>query len=280
MTADLFTVLCHLGHVATAQQLRAIGATKRAVASAVDTGFVRRVARGVYACRHIDSALVIAAQSGGQIDCVTSLARHDVWSGIKSPGLHLRMGPHNHQRKIVPGSIVHWAVTHYESAALLEVSSIDALMQAITCLPPDDALASVESALHKEFITEDELDKLLLHAPKRLQPVLAKLDRGAQSGFETHTRVRLLRARFRVQTQFYVPGAGKLDLLVNECVGVETDGEKWHGPERFIPDRTKDLITEGHGIRMLRIARPHIFDSWPQTLDTIRRMVDDAESDR
>lgn len=280
MTADLLNAMCHLGHFATAEQLRRIGTTKRAVASALDSGLMRRVARGVYACPHIDSDLVIAARAGGQVDCVTSLARHKVWSGIEVPDLHLRMRPHHHQRRLVPGSVAHWAVTQRGSAAPLEVSPVDALLQAIVCLPPDDALASVESALYTAFIDDDALDELLLRAPERLHPMLAKLDRGAQSGFETHTRLLLLRARFRVQTQFEVPGAGHLDLLVNECVGVETDGEQWHGPERFIPDRTKDLIAEGHGIRVLRIARPHIFDSWPRTLDTIRRMVDDAESGR
>lgn len=279
MTADLLTALCHLGHVATAQQLRAIGATKRSVASAVGTGSIRRVARGVYACFHVDGELTTAARAGGQIDCVTSLARHNVWSGIARPGLHLRLSPHSHQKKLVPGSVVHWAVTQFESAAPLEVSPVDALLQATNCLPPDDALASVESALHTGFISDDEFDDLLRRAPERLHLVLARLDRGAQSGFETHTRLRLVRASFRVQTQFYIPGAGHLDLLVNGCVGVETDGEEWHGPERFIPDRTKDLLVEGQGIRMLRIGRPHIFDSWPRTLDTVRRMVNDAESD-
>lgn len=280
MTADLLIAVCRAGHVATAKQLFGAGATRRAVDSAVAAGFLRRVARGVYTCAHVDGDLAIAARAGGQVDCVTSLERHTVWSGIEPPGLHLRMRPHHHQRRLVPGSVLHWSATHAGSITPFEVSPLDALLQAIDCLPPEDALASVESALHRRFITEDEFDELLLRAPERLHPILAKLDRGAESGFETHTRLMLVLAGFRVQTQFRVPVAGRLDLLVNGCVGVETDGEKWHGPERFIPDRTKDLICEGHGIRVLRIARPHIFDDWPRTLHSIRRMVSDAESGR
>lgn len=280
MTADLLIAVCRSGHVATAKQLLSVGATRRAVAAAVSAGLLRRVARGTYACSHVDGDLAIAARAGGQVDCVTSLERHNVWSGIEQPGLHLRMRPHHHGRKLVPGSVLHWSATHAGSITPFEVSPLDALLQAIVCLRPDDALASVESALHTGFITEDELDELLLRAPDRLHPALAKLDRGAESGFETHTRLKVLRAGFRVESQFRVPIAGRIDLLVNGCVGVESDGEKWHGPERFIPDRTKDLICEGHGIRVLRIARPHIFDSWPRTLNTIRRMVNDAESAR
>lgn len=280
MTADLLTAMCHLGHLATVQQLRSLGATKRALASALADGWVRRAARGIYVCHHIDGDLMRAAQVGGQVDCVTSLDRHSVWSGIEQPGLHLRVRPHHHLKRPAPGSIVHWSAPHYRSSSPLEVSHVDALLQAITCLPPNDALASVESALHKEFIDEDDFAQLILRAPERLHSILAKLDRGAQSGYETHTRLRLVHAGFRVRTQFKVPGAGHIDLLVNGCVGVETDGEKWHGPERFLPDRTKDISVEGNGIRVLRIARPHIFDSWPTTLATIRRMVNDAESGR
>ena len=108
--------------------------------------------------------------------------------------------------------------------------------------------------------------------------MLTQIDRGAQSGFETHTRVLIVRAGLRVRTQAYVPGSGRFDLLVEECVGLETDGEQWHGPERFIPDRTKDLVAEEYGVRTLRIGRTHIFDSWPRTLAAIRRMVSDAQA--
>jgi very-short-patch-repair endonuclease len=141
---------------------------------------------------------------------------------------------------------------------------------------PVDALASLESALHLGYLDENGLDALLRLVPLRMHGLIARLDRGAQSGYETHTRVKLLDAGHDVRTQVYVRGAGRLDLLVDECVGIETDGEAWHGPERFVPDRTKDLIVEGEGIRVLRIARPHIFEEWQRTLATIERMVRDA----
>ncbi|MDJ0338430.1 hypothetical protein [Cryobacterium sp. PH31-O1] len=157
------------------------------------------------------------------------------------------------------------------------MSPLDAVLQALSCLDDVDALACLESALFMKFLTEDDLDELLRLAPDHLRSVLRRLDRGAQSGFETFTRVGFVRAGFRVETQFYVPGAGHVDMLVNGCVGVETDGEEWHGPERFLPDRSKDREVERQGIRVLRLARPHIFDTWHTTLETVRRMVSDAE---
>lgn len=278
MSLDLSTAICHLGHVASATQLERIGARRRTLSAAVSSGMIRRIARGTYACAHLSGDLVTAARAGTQLDCVSSLARHEIWSGIEPAGLHLRMRPHHHQRSPL-GAVMHWSDQHEASAQPFEVSPIDALLQAIACLPPDDALASVESALHEGFIDEEQFDELYRWAPARLRPMLEQVDRGAQSGFETHTRVKLVRAGFRVRTQFPVPGTSDFDLLVEDCVAIETDGRKWHA-ERFVPDRTKDIIGESHHIRVLRLAGTHIFDSWPRTLDTIRTMVADAQRPR
>lgn len=104
--------------------------------------------------------------------------------------------------------------------------------------------------------------------------VLERLDRGAESGLETIVRLRLVDAGFRVRTQVRV-GRWPVDVLVAEKVAVEVDGRKWH-QDRFIKDRTRDIDTEAAGIRVLRIAKTHIVDSWPRTLEAITRMVIDA----
>jgi very-short-patch-repair endonuclease len=275
MSTDIIALLCDGGHVATTAQLQR-HFTVRQLKRACEGGLIRRLARGIYACTHIDTPLVLAAQAGGRLDCVSSLARHDVWSGLERPGLHLRMQPHQHSRRSIPGAFVHWGGAVHR-ADLLEVAPVDAILQAIRCLGPDDALACVESALHTKFLTEAQLDLVLLHAPARLHPMLSRIDRGAQSGYETWARLKLIRAGFRVRTQGYVLGAGPVDIIVEECVGLEVDGEKWHGPERFLHDRTKDRNAELQGVRMLRIGGFHVFDDWDQTLAAIQRMVTDAQ---
>jgi len=136
-------------------------------------------------------------------------------------------------------------------------------------------LAAVESAWHLDLLDVDGVDLLREHAPGRMAPTLARLDLRSQSGFETHTRVKLEDAGHDVESQIPIPGSSDLDLLVDGCVGIETDGRKWH-ETRFIADRTKDLVLESWGIRTLRLGAPHIFGQWPDTLATIERMV--AES--
>jgi very-short-patch-repair endonuclease len=271
---DILTLMCAAGHVATAAQLRRYF-TARHLRAACERGLIRRPARGMYSCAHLDAQSVLAIKAGGRLDCVSSLARHEVWSGVELPGLHLRMEPHQHVRTPIP-AVVHWRGT-LQRASLLEVAPVDAVLQAIRCLGPDDALACVESALHTGFLSDDQLDLVLLHAPARLHPILSRIDRGAQSGYETLVRLKLIRAKLRVRTQGYVPGAGHVDIIVEECVGLEVDGERWHGPERFLADRTKDLNAELQGVRTLRIGRPHIFEDWDRTLAAIQRMVTDAQ---
>ncbi len=270
MTTDLLTALCHFGHVATTAQLRQCGATKQMVAAAIANGSVLRPLRGHYACAHVNPDVLSAVRVGGRIDCVSALVRHGVWSGTTKPGLHLRLEPHEKLRR-APNARIHWSVP-VRTAFGFEVSPLDAVLQAITCLAPPDALACVESAMHLKFLTEAELDEVLMRAPERLHSILALLDRGAQSGFETHCRLKLLEAGFTVQTQFMVRGAGHLDMLVNGCVGVETDGRQWHA-DSFLADRTRDLLMEAAGFRVIRLAREHIFDSWPRSLVAIQRMV-------
>ncbi|MCA0217389.1 MAG: type IV toxin-antitoxin system AbiEi family antitoxin domain-containing protein [Actinobacteria bacterium] len=269
------TWLCNRGHIASARDLAAMGVSRRAVGGAVAEGRLIRCRRGTYACAHIDTHEGIAAAVGGRIDCVSALARHEnVWTGPLARELHLRVDPRFHA-DATAGAVLHWRVAHGESGQPLEVAPIDALLQAMTCLSRYDALAAVESAVHLGYLGETDLGRLTKLAPQRMRVILKRLDVRSQSGLETFTRLQLQDAGHRVECQVPIPGAGVLDLLVDDCVGIETDGEKWHA-NRFHADRTKDVLIEAWGIRVLRIGRPHIFDEWPTTLAAIERMV--AES--
>ena len=268
------TWLCARGHIATARELEATGLTRRAVARAIAAGRLIRCRRGVYACAHLDVEERVAATIGARIDCISALARHeDLWTGPASEQLHLRVDRRFHARATA-GTVLHWRTAQGREHPL-EVSPVDALLQAMTCLSAYHALAAVESAVHLGYLPAADLPRLLALAPERMRTVAQRLDLRSQSGFETFTRLQLQDAGHHVECQVPIPGAGVLDLLVDDCVGIETDGEKWHA-HRFHADRTKDLLIETWGIRVLRIGRPHIFDEWPTTLAAIERMV--AES--
>ncbi len=266
--------LCARGHVATAQELIAHGTSRRHIVSAVRAGRLLRLRRGVYGCAHLDADQRTAVAAGGLIDCVSALARHeDVWAGVNRAGLHLRLEPHAHSPQA--DAVVHWRKQAQIPTHAVEVSPVDALLQAMSCLDPYDALAAVESALHLGYLNPWLLDSLIELAPERMRRTLDRIDPRSQSGFETHTRVMLVDAGHTVECQVSVPGAGVLDLLVDDCVGVETDGRTWH-EHRFLEDRTKDIRVGAWGIPVLRLARSHIFETWPETLATIERMIEQS----
>src|SRR5690606_28622097 len=110
------------------------GVTRRAVAAALASGRLVRAARGVYACAHLDPPSLTALGAGGLIDCVSALDRNGVWVGDVT-GLHLRARPHHHLRPTT--ATFHWS--EQLGSGHLEVSPIDALLQAMSCLDPYNA---------------------------------------------------------------------------------------------------------------------------------------------
>lgn len=273
------TWLCENGHIARTHEIREIGVTRRQLADAVRNGTLTHARRGIYVCTHLDAHQLRAAETGGLIDCVSALRRHeDLWCGPPDERLHLRF-PAHHQRYGVTQEVSHWRKPVGGPIHGLEVAPIDALLQAMACLAPYDALAAIESAVHLAYLPQDQLSTLIALAPERLQPVLARMNLLSQSGFETHTRLKVEDAGHSVECQVSIPGAGILDLLVAGRVGIETDGRKWH-ENRFEADRSKDIRVAAWGIPVLRLGRSHIFDSWPETLAGLERLLAEARRTR
>ena len=143
------------------------------------------------------------------------------------------------------------------------------------CLPPDDVVAALESALYLKEISLATFERLIRDAPARLQSTLAEAEPGAQSGYETHARLRLRRAGYRVEIQAEIPGVGHIDTLVEGVVDLEIDGRAHHA-ETFEEDRKRDLAAEWIGIRVLRVPARMVDTDWHYVASTIARMVKDA----
>jgi len=265
--------LCTLGHIARTHQLSALGYTRARLARAVADGSVRRLRRGTYACVHLDGPLLVAARMGGAITCVSALREHDVWAG-HDRRVHVQLSPHA-STTVPPGVRVHRELARFGGSAL-RVSSLQALWQAMHCLDGENAIAAMESAIHKGFLTEEQVRRLGVLAPRRLQGGIRQLSTTSESGNETIVRLRLVAVGYRVEPHGHVPGLGHQDLLVEDCVGLEVDSEAWHGQDQAQEDVRRDLVSEGLGRRVLRIRPDDIHQRWPSTLAVIDRMVRDA----
>lgn len=154
---------------------------------------------------------------------------------------------------------------------------MQALWQAMYCLDAEHAIAAMESAIHEGFLTEQEVARLSLFAPRRLLADIHQIVPNSGSGNESVVRLRLIHAGHSAEPQSTVPGLGHQDLLVDGCLGLEIDSHAWHDSDnqRAI-DYDRDLHAAGLGRPTLRIRPTHIYSSWPVTLAAIERAAIDA----
>ena len=171
---------------------------------------------------------------------------------------------------------LHWEAARFDLPGAGSVGIRDALWQAIRCLDTENAIAALESAGHEGLVPQVDIQWMLRHGPRRLRRAVATLDFASGSGNETIVRLRLASAGYRVESQGHVPGMGHQDLVVEDCVGIDVDGRKWHGEDRFAIDRDRDIHSEGLGRQALRLRTAHIFETRPHTLAVIDRAVADA----
>ncbi|TFC83692.1 hypothetical protein E3T23_01885 [Cryobacterium cheniae] len=249
-------------------------------------GAIGRAARGVYICAHADRDQRDAAAAHARISCLSALRRANVWAGIDR-SLHLQLPANASTRRPTRdrgGQPIryHWAHPRFPGAAERSwlVSPMEALWQAIRCLDEEHAIACLESAVHEGFLTIDQVRELCGRAPARLADGIRELEFTAGSGIETIVRRRLRHAGYSVAAQVSVAGIGDEDLVVEDCVAIETDGEKWHGPNRFHADRARDLKTEALGRRSIRLTQHQVLYEWETTLAAIERVVTDAQRER
>ncbi|HEY0247223.1 MAG TPA: DUF559 domain-containing protein [Gryllotalpicola sp.] len=276
----MLTPLCAFGHVATTAELTDAGWTRTQRESALRQG-ARRVRKGTFACTHLEEADRFAVDCGGRLDCISVLRAEGIWAGFHR-GLHLRMNRGDRHamarvRAAKRRATLHWDHRRFPAESRTRVSVQDALIAAMRCLPPDDVVAAIESAVHLRRITASQAFAVMEAAPRRLQRQMSEVDTGfrAQSGYETHVRLRLRRRGHRVEPQYLVPGVGHLDNLVDGVVAVETDGSQHR--DSLPDDHRRDLGTEAAGIRVLRIDPDLVDRRWDEVLDVIERMVRDAQ---
>lgn len=110
-----------------------------------------------------------------------TLRAASVWNGRvakiteRESGLHLRRPPHANPSQNVDAAgkpvHIHWTAVRCEDAGhSWLVSPINAVWQAIHGLDEENAIACLESAVHDNFLTVDQVQEICRAAPARLQP--------------------------------------------------------------------------------------------------------------
>jgi hypothetical protein len=273
-----------------------VGETAHSIASAVRTGAIRRAVHGVYVCSHADAQQLAVVRHHGRIGCVSALRRAGVWAGFDDR-LHMQLDPHAsrvHAISSAPRTLeellrpdpsrlpetrlaVHRNGLVYAPASSSLVSPADALLESMRCLDDEHVIAALESAVREGFITKTELADICARAPGRLAAAISEIELTSHSGYETIVRVRLRHAGFTVVAQGYIPGVGHQDLVVEDLVGIETDGQFWHNtPKQFRVDHDRDIRSAALGRGVIRLSESEIFLHWETSLLAIERAVADA----
>lgn len=113
--------------------------------------------------------------------------------------------------------------------------------------------------------------------PKSWQRERDDLITKADSPFEEKVISRLLEKGFKVQPQYQV-GAYRIDMVVSgggKKVGIECDGEQWHGPDKLQEDMDRQAILERLGWKFIRIRGSVFFRDAERAMATVFQQFED-----
>ena len=174
---------------------------------------------------------------------------------LDSSVLHLHVAPHSSDLRRVARPIrVHWGSLHrqpHPQAASVEL--FDALLQAVRCQPPRAAIATLDSALNRGALREDDLDELFGALPRRFRRLRPLLDARSESGPETFLRLILRSLGVRFELQVVIDGVGRVDFLVDGWLIIECDSRAHHSDwDSQRSDRRRDQAAAALGLATFR----------------------------
>lgn len=261
---DVLTLMAARGGVARRKDLVANGISSHQLATALSAGQLSRPCRGVYCLPDADRSAVAAARAGADLACISAAARCGLWV-LRPPTLiHVSLDRHGPLDK---------AFKVHRSSMPLTV--LDICVQCMRCLPELDALCIVESAVVRGEVT---IAALRRRASGRrdisLRRVIDMIDPFSQSIIETVAKYHLRRAGFSFQSQVYVKGVGRLDLVVEKVLGIEADGRQFHsGASDFEEDRRRGNLLVIRRIPVLRASYALLVDHPEVFLQLVRQAI-------
>lgn len=251
-------------------QLMSVGVTDGDLRAAVRRGRVRAVGGGVYALADVDRDVLVAATLRGRLTCVSAAARHGL------DVLHRPARPHVAVPRNRPTTSKN-AVVHRVDApgGGPVVPVVASLLTLVRCLPALDAVATIDSAVRLGTVRVASLTTRVqgrgsVEARRRL----ALVDGRSGSVIETVLRLAMRQAGLLVECQVTIPGAGRVDFVVEGWLVVEVDGFQFHSTrEQYRTDRHRANAIVGTGCRLLRFTYEDVMFRLPETLARIQAVL-------
>ena len=290
---DIAAMVDSLGGMAQKQQLVRRGARDLDLTAAVRNGSVFRARQGWYSTLPPMDDRVRAVRVGGRLTGISAIIAADGWVLDKHP-LHVsiprnaaRLRSHRNRRVRFDTTnrqnvVLHWDEAELgERGSVLVVALLDALYRVVLDESLETAVAALDWALHTRQIEDVDFEVLLSRLPKEFDSLREWVDPTCESLPESLSRTRLRLRGHSVVTQVPLGDAKRIDLVVDGCVGIETDGRQFH-LERFEYDRHKDVeitIARLHGLRASALMVFYEWDSVELAIETALSTHIDAPAD-
>ncbi|PWC07548.1 endonuclease domain-containing protein [Mycetocola zhujimingii] len=245
------------------------GATGYSIRRAVANGSVRRVRRDWIATADCDPALVLAAEFGGRLTCLTAARRIGLWTLDDDDRLHIVVPPNAGRLGTHRGVRVHWGIARVPIGRYDLVDPIEnVLLHVAECQGFESAVTVFDSALRKHVISVQQLALL----PSRSRQFIRARDAATElsdSGIESLPRLRLRRHGIVMRQQVVIDGH-PVDGLIGDKLVIQIDG---YGPHSDAKQRRRDLAQDARlrimGYTVLRFDYHQILGQWEFVESTI-----------
>jgi len=277
---DIASLVEALGGMAQKQQLVARGARDLDLTRAVRSGTVVRARQGWYTTLPENDLRVWAVRVGGRLTGISAViaaggwvqSRHPLHVSVHENAARLRRPDNRYVRLAsgrVPGLVLHWdeaAVARRGTATSVDLR--DALVQVVLGESFETAVAALDWALNTGAIDRVDLAEIMRLLPRNRRAIAGWVDERCESLPESLARTRLRLRGHSVEIQVLLGDFQRIDLVVDDCVGLETDGREFH-LDRFEQDREKDLDITMADLHPLRPSANMVFRRWDRIVTAI-----------
>lgn len=234
--------------------------SRREIHALVEHGRLLRAGR-YYATTDTDDRVVTALRARVRPTCLTAARHHGLWVP-PGPGQHVYV---HRARALPPGWIGHgWHQTWPETEPVASPELL--LTHACRCLSPLDVGVLADSALREGTLDPADVAAIRRAAPRDARRVLERATPAAESGTETRVRLFFQLRGVPVRPQVWIPGVGRVDLLVGCRWILECDSRAHHtGEVQYEYDRARDLNAAQRGYTTSRLTHGMVFGEWEAT---------------
>ncbi|QDZ15128.1 endonuclease domain-containing protein [Humibacter ginsenosidimutans] len=267
--------LSRRGGLATRSQLRVVGCSARSLRRFADDGNARSIRRSWLATPQAEPDAVRAVELGGILGGESALRSFGVWVSHNTglcvatpPGASHLPTLGDDEYRVYPHDFA------WPEGKRWRTDIVSALAQLAARVEPVHFIASVDSALNTNVMTAPQLADLFARLPRRFRRLRRLIEPRAESGLESIVRVAAMLEGWKVEVQVAVPRVGRVDLVINGWLVIETDGDQWHSSAtQRAKDRRRDAGLVRRGMRCHRFGYAQVMGDLDGCIEIIRTLL-------